>query len=349
MNDDAKTATEIGSLGGKAAAANLTQEARSDRAREAAEARWAATVPRAIREGTIRLGNIIMPCSVLEDKTRLVWERSFTKALGGKRGGSHWKRRHGGTGANLPVFLSASNLSPYIPSELAEMLSAPIVHRTLAGRRANGIKAEAIPEICAVFAKARAAGKLYRSQERIAIQAEIIAGSLSKVGIIALIDEATGYQYLREATALAEILEAFVAKELQKWMRTFDPDFYIEMFRLQKKPYTGTTKRPVYFGKLTNDLVYDRLAPGVRQELDRKNPITEKGYRKHKKFQWLTPDIGHPKLKEHLKAVITLMRAVDDWDTFYKMLDRSLPKQMALPLFDSLEEQDSKGIVIATV
>lgn len=334
----AKMENPIASLGGKASAERLTPEERKERAQNAAEARWSRGIPRAIREGTIKLGDVVTPCSVLEDGTRLVWERPLTKALGGKRGGSHWKRRHAESpGANLPVFLSASNLSPYVSTELAEMLSAPIVHLTLEGRRANGIRAEAIPEICGVFARARAAGKLHRSQERIAIQAEVVANSLGKLGIIALIDEATGYQYLREATALAEILEAFIAKELRGWVRRFDPDFYKEIFRLKGWKYDGSTKRPRQLGNITNDLIYARLAPGVLDELKKVNPINEKGQRKHKHHQWLTDDIGHPALRAHLKAVVVLLKATDDWDVFYKMLGRSLPKQIGPTLYDEFD------------
>jgi hypothetical protein len=339
--DQTETGDSMSSLGGKASAAKLTAEERQERAKKAAEARWSRDLPAAIREGVIKLGELMLPCSVLEDGTRLVWERSFTKALGGKRGGSHWKRRHAdGPGANLPVFLSAANLSPFISEDLAKNLSAPIVHLTLAGRRANGIKAEAIPEICRVYADARAARKLHRSQERIAIQADIIASGLQHIGIIALIDEATGYQYVREANALAEILEAFIAKELRPWVRRFDPDFYIEIFRLKQWPYNGGTKRPRQLGNITNDLVYSRLAPGVLEELRRKNPIDEKGQRKKKHHQWLTNDIGDPSLKAHLKAVVTLLKATDDWPTFYRMLQRSLPKQAQYPtpLFDELED-----------
>lgn len=338
-SDNVDLSKKLSSIGGKKAAANMTDVQRAERAKLAAEARWAKTAPRAIRESTIKLGDLILPCAVLENGQRLVSERAFTKALGGKRGGSHWKRRHQNEGgANLPVFLSAANLRPYISPELAEMLVAPIVHQTLDGSRANGIQGEAIPEICKVFVNAMADGKLHKSQMRIAIQAEVIHNSLAKVGIIALIDEATGYQYLREATALAEILEAFVEKELKGWVRRFDPDYYIEISRLKGWRLSGGTRRPRILGNITNDIVYSRLAPGVLDELRRKNPIDDKGQRKHKHHQWLTDDIGHPALKAHLKAVVTLLKATDDWDTFYRMLQRSLPKQIVGPhLFQDYE------------
>jgi hypothetical protein len=93
-------------------------------------------------------------------------------------------------------------------------------------------------------------------------------------------------------------------------------------------------KRTPLIGKLTNDLVYDRLAPGVRQRLEKLNPKNEKGRRPRKNFQWLTADIGDPALREHLASVIALLKANDEWAAFMKMMHRSLPRYKAMPLFD---------------
>ena len=163
--------------------------------------------------------------------------------------------------------------------------------------------------------EARQAGTLKTVEQRyVAKQCEILARAFAKVGIIALVDEVTGYQHHRARLALHEILEKFIAKELVKWAKTFPDEFYEQLFRLRGWSYVNLGgkppfKRPILVGKLTNDIVYDRLAPGVLDELKRKNPKDEKGHRKHKLFQWLTDDIGHPKLREHLVAVITLMKA----------------------------------------
>jgi hypothetical protein len=99
------------------------------------------------------------------------------------------------------------------------------------------------------------------------------------------------------------------------------------MFRLKNWPYSPpSVKRPSVVGKYTNDIVYERLAPRVLEELKEKNPPDEKGRRPHKHHQWLTKDIGHPKLREHLSNVIVLMKAATTWETFYRMVQRALPK-----------------------
>jgi hypothetical protein len=117
------------------------------------------------------------------------------------------------------------------------------------------------------------------------------------VGIIALIDEATGYQDFRARDALAKIIERFVAKEIQPCVRTFPPEFYKQIFRLYGWDYYENCGRPGVLGHITTNLVYKRLAPQVLDELRKKIPLDENGRLKKKLFQALTPDFGHPKLR----------------------------------------------------
>jgi hypothetical protein len=139
---------------------------------------------------------------------------------------------------------------------------------------------------------------------------DLLMRALAHVGIIALVDEATGYQRDRPATALAKILEAFIAKELQPWIGTFPPDYYEQLFRLRGLNYPqDTVQRPQYFGVLTNDIVYKRLAPGVLDELKKSIPRNEEGRPTVKYFQKLTSNVGYPKLREHLGAVVAIMKS----------------------------------------
>ncbi len=201
---------------------------------------------------------------------------------------------------------------------------------------ANGIDARNLSKVCNVWLKARDAGNvLTKPQERIAIAADILVRGFAETGIVALVDEATGYQDVRAKDALAKILEAFIAKELRKWVSTFPLDYYKELFRLRGWKFPNLPadqrKRPILVGRLTNDIIYDRLAPGVREELHRLTPRNDKGRLKHKLFQRLTKDIGHPKLREHLASVVALMRASDKWTQFMSMLNRALPRYSDTP------------------
>ncbi len=298
------------------------------------------TEPKKVIAGTpdrpLVVGNVEIECYVLEDETRVLSRGGFQAALGRHRTS---KRHQPDDGVNLPAFLAAGNLAPFVSKDLVTA-STPVAFKAPArGPVAYGYPATVLPQVCEVYLKARDAGALLPSQRHIADRAEILIRGLATVGVIALVDEATGYQEIRAKKALAEILEKFIAKELRPWTRTFPPEFYSEIFRLKGWPGPDGVKRPSVIGHYTNDIVYDRLAPGVLDELKRLNPPIAPGRRKHKNFQWLTGDVGHPKLKEHLIGVMALMRASPDrgWTNFKRILARSYPKRnedVPLPLGD---------------
>lgn len=288
------------------------------------------TIPEAEYTGNLMIGDFNIPCAVLNDGSRILRERSVARVLGKKGSGAYWqKKRQTEKGAVLPEYISTKNLLKFIDNELEEKLLNPIVYQTKSGTMAQGLPALLLPEICNVWLKARDKGALYKSQENAAKKAEILIRGLANVGIIALVDEATGYQEIRDRIALQKILDKYLTDEWAKWTKTFPDDYYKELFRLNGMPYPPTTtKRPSYIGHWTNDIIYSRLVPGVAKELKRKNPRLPSGHRRRKHFQYLTQDIGHPALKEHLSNIIFLMKTCNDngWDEFKLRLDLAKPK-----------------------
>jgi P63C domain len=247
---------------------------------------------------------------------------------------------HGGSysvgGDRLAKFAAQGRLKAFVSNSLIERTANPIRFRTPKGNAAYGYEATVLADLCDAVLAARAVGILQKQQMHIADQAEILVRGFARVGIIALVDEATGYQKDRAKDALARILEAFIAKELQPWVKTFPGDYYEQMFRLRGLDYpVDSVQRPQYFGILTNDIVYKRLAPGVLDELKKATPKNESGRPKTKYFQRLTSNIGYPKLREHLGSVVAIMKLSVDWHDFASKLDRLHPRYnetMQLPL-----------------
>lgn len=309
--------------GGIARAAKLTPEERSSIAKKAAAARWTEDISEAVcgsPDHPLRIGEIEIEAYVLEDGRRVLTQASVLRAMGRHR------KAAGTDDDELPPILRGKALQPFISSEIRAK-SKPIIFRPPHGGRASGYEAELLPALCEIYLKARDAGVLRHQQAHVARQAEIVVRGLAHVGIIALVDEATGYQEVRAKNALALILEQFIAKELQAWVRTFPDDFYRELFRLRGLDYPAyNIKRPKYFGILTNDIVYKRLAPGVLEELQRVTPKDEKGRRKYRYHQRLTQNIGYPKLREHLGSVVTLMKLSRDYKDFERKLDQIHPR-----------------------
>lgn len=320
--------------GGYARAESLSPEDRVAIARKAAAAKQRlASLPKATHTGRLILGEIEIPCAVLPDGTRVISQRGVGRALGRGHGGQDWRKQTDDGGGKLPFYLSARSLSPFISNDLLVLVQTPIEYRHgQGGGVAHGFPATALPMICDVWLKAREADqsakapRLTQSQRATAAKAEILVRALAHVGIVALVDEATGYQRDREKDALAKILEAFVAKELQPYLKTFPADYYEQLFRLyglQYPPVGNKSWRPGFFGQVTNDVVYSRLAPDLLPELKK---AASRAERKAKLHQWLTQDIGHPKLREHLASVVSIMKLSKNPQDFKDNVDKVHPK-----------------------
>ena len=275
------------------------------------------------------IGDIEIPCYVLEGDIRVIARAAVLRAIGrtGKaKGGRQYDKEF-----QTPVFLTAENLKPFISSELEEN-SKPIEF-LYKGSKIIGYRAEFLPQVCEVFLDAKEENSLRPNQKHIAAACRILYRAFATVGIIGLVDEATGYQRMREERALATILEKLIAKELQPWTKTFPYEFYQLLYRLRGWSGPDGHKRTHQVAHDTNDLVYDRLAPGVLDELKKKNPAITPGRRKKRHHQWFTPEFGHPKLKEHLVGVMALMRAAPNWTVFKRNLQRAYPKDgITIPL-----------------
>ena len=267
------------------------------------------------------IGEIEIPCYVLEDETRVLTQRGFISALGMARP----SLRDGGD--RMANFISGNALAPHAHAKtLVEARHPFLFTPPHGGRKAYGYPATLLTDICDIVLAAREAGDLHLQQLHIAKRCEILVRGLARVGIIALVDEATGFERIREERALATILERYIAEELQRWTRTFPYAFYEQLFRLKGWGNAEGMKRPSVIGHYTNDFVYDRVAPGVLNELRERNPMLPTGWRKNRHHQWFTPEYGHPRLKEHLEGVTALMRAAPTWESFKRSLDRAYPK-----------------------
>jgi len=274
--------------------------------------------------GELKIGNINIPCFVTEEGIRILSSRGMQDALKIVDEAEEGKQR---PGTRLRRFFGYNALKPFIYKDKEQDHFRPIV--CYKGKtKINGYEATTLADICDAVLEARKQGVKFTSrQEIIAIQCEILVRSFAKIGIIALIDEATGYQEIRNREALQKILDKVLLKEYAKWAKRFPDSFYKEMFRLNNWQYNPmTTKRPGVIGKYTNNVVYERLAPGVLEELKKLNPKDEKGHRKVRHHQWLTEDVGHPKLQEHLIGVDALMKATSNWRNFIRLLERVYPK-----------------------
>ena len=326
--------------GGKARNALMTPEQRKEQSMKMVAAKKElAKLPKATHEGELIIGDSAIPCAVLEDGTRLLTQSGFMLALGRARQAKG--RQHYDGDVNLPAFLTAKNLKPFIPNELF-VTSSQVEFRTLSGTRAFGYSASLLPLVCGVFLDAKAAKNvLTHNQEPIAEKALMLIRGLAHVGIIALVDEATGFQYERPRRELEEQLKRFISESLRKWVRTFPPDYFKHLCRLRGVEFRPDMRLPQYFGGLTNNLVYRRLAPGLVKRLKEKR--TEFGKSSNRLHSWLSADVGFPEVLMHLGTVVGLMKVHTDYDAFERQLDNIAPIYPESPgLFDDPKDWEPR-------
>lgn len=281
-------------------------------------------VKKTLRTGQLTIADIPIPCAVLEDETRLLSQRGMFVGLGRHKNPSKGQASID----DRPAFLAAKNLDAHIPDKLREMWT-PIQYYSQGGYKGNiafGYRAEILPLVCGVFVDAMEAGDLLPAQEHIAKRAKVLMRGLATVGIIALVDEATGWQEQRDRDSLNKMLEAYVLPEYLPYTQRFPKEFYEHIYRLRGWEYDpNNAARPKYIGKLTNELVYKRLPTGVLEELRSKNPKNAAGNRLHKHHQFLTVDIGHPHLEKHFAVLLALLRGSTTWNGFTRLFHRALP------------------------
>ena len=287
-------------------------------------------VLKSLADGVLKIGDADLDVAVLEDGTRVITQNAVFRALGrDPRGNSRIDQ--------IPAFMDAKNLQSLISSDLRTKIKrVPYLDEN--GKEKEGYSADLwapgqsqvvgatwgdiLPLVADLYLKARDEGLLTPQQISTAQKAEILVRSLARIGITALVDEATGYQYERERNELQKILKAYISEELLKWEKRFPDEFYKEMFRLNGWDFTvsGIKKRPPIIGKWTNDLIYNELPMGVLQELKENTP-------KHARYhQRLTPDIGQPNLMAQIYKVIGIMQSSDNmremWERFKKIKAR---------------------------
>lgn len=280
-----------------------------------------STIPKRAYSGKVNINGSELGCAVLDDRTRVLTSTAVFEAFGRPRKGKSLDDKRL---SNMPSFLDAKNLEPYINNVFPDGFNMEVKYTSKNGKvEYTGYNAEILPLICEVYLQANDDDVLLENQKPLAEMSGILVRALSKVGITALIDEATGYEKDREEEELQKILAAYISVELLPWTKVFPDEFYKELYRLKNWEYNGHYRNS-YVGKLTNFLIYNRLPEGVLEELKKLNPIIKgKKYRKHALHQRLSREHGYIQLRDLIYSDIALFRGYDTWEEFEPIFRRS--------------------------
>lgn len=337
-----KKMVDVASAGGHARREKLSPEERTAIAQAAAESRWAKAPTKVVPKSAfgsldrpLRIGDAEIPCYVLDDGRRVLVQRGLQAGIGmstsGGTGGAH----------RLARFLEGLQAKGLELGDLAVRIRNPILFQPDGfAKTAYGYEATILPDICDAVLEAEKKGLLLPSQAHFARQCAILSKAFARVGIIALVDEATGYQGVRPQDALEQYLQLIVRKELAAWVKKFPDEFYENIYKLKGWIWPGMGKnRYSVVAHYTRDLVYERMAPGLLAELEKKSPKNPKGRRDTLLKDWLTEDVGDPMLAQHLHTLVMFQRLAiangHGWHRFIKTVDQVLPKRgstLELPL-----------------
>ena len=245
-------------------------------------------LPLGVFPGTIQVGDEDLKCYVLDDGRRVISRVGATEFLTKQLGNG-----------DLEGYLRSQRVEPFLPprwqDELIDFGLPGVTHKRVAG-----LRAETFLDVCRGLMIARDEGTLTEIQSDMARRASAFVIACSKIGLIALIDEATGYQYERSEDALQFKLKLFLEEEMRAWEKTFPDELWVEFGRLTG--WTGgVSSRPKYWGKLVMELIYGYLDEDVARWLKANAPRPRSGQNYH---QWLSSQYGLKKLTEHIWLVI---------------------------------------------
>jgi hypothetical protein len=300
--------------------------------------RFPGELPKARSEGVLPIGDVNIDCYVLQDRRRLVSKRAMARALGLKSEGGN---------AFLKT-LSGKRIGSAIAAEIWAKVEKPIVFNRLAGDLAHGYDATVLIDLCTSLMDAK--DRLLPSQQFLAVQAEIIVRSAAKVGIIALIDEATGFIDDKRKHEYRELWQTFIRENYKQWESEFPNDLFDMMYKLYglKRLNPKSTKHLRFFSKFLRKYIYQPLANSngaILEELEERNPVVyANGGRKLKLFQFLSDEIGLPALRQHIWQTVGIGRSVgtrDQFDrSFYNAFPQARPRRdgAVRDLFEGLTE-----------
>jgi hypothetical protein len=276
------------------------------------------------KDTPLKIGQIEIPCWTLEDGTAVISGRGIQKMLG------YGSQR---SGVSLKKLIKSDEFSKFVSPELTYAIENPIPFIRIGSGgsqpKTHGYEATILIDYCYVLIDAKNDKvPLSKTQILLVTQAEIIVRAFSKTGIVAVIHKLTGYLDKQVETYLNDILNKYLYDAAKKYIITYPIELYKEWFRLNNWEWRpeNKQKRPSCLGSWTNEYIYARLGPGILKELKTRNPKNEKGYREHKHFQFLTDDIGEPKLREFFGGLIALAKATSKWRNYTHMVNKAYPK-----------------------
>lgn len=247
--------------------------------------------------GLLHFGDLQCEAVVLEGGERGYVRREFARMLGFHEG-------HKGS-------RFAKILEDYVPNSLSELDNSREPILLPSGRKAQFFPAGIIADLAAAIVHSALAGSLHKARKGSVPNCMKILHALATTGEIALIDEATGYQFHRAPDALQKWIARLLRSTSGSWERRFPADYYQAMYGLFGWKYAGHTQNPPsVIGQITQRWVYCQVLPDeLIHEIRSRKRIS------HKYHQWLTEN-GLMRLEQQIHSVTAIARCSASYRDF---------------------------------
>ena len=257
-----------------------------------------ATVLTASHYGVLRFGDLECEAVVLMDGSRGYIQRQLARALG-------LREKSPGTqiGALIGEF-SSNSLSLFEKKGYAKV-------RLPSGQTGTFFPAGIVGAVALGIIESALEGRLHPKRRHLVTNCRKILSALATTGEVALIDEATGYQYHRAPDALQDLIARLLRQSCAAWERRFHPDYYRAIYRLFGWQYQGHTQNPPHIvGHITLQWVYGPILPAeLIEEIRTRKALSQKHH------QWLSGP-GLARLESQIHAVTAVARSSMSYQDF---------------------------------
>jgi hypothetical protein len=289
--------------------------------------------------GEIAIDDLKIECYHLDNNTRVISGRGLQKILGinTRKSGKKLIEASGNTLQNLLISFKKKDNCPDTVYEIEKVFKDEVIQfkRKGAGGSApytNGFEATFLMDICHFIQDLYLSGILPEKYNELYDRATQVERAYSKLGIIAHIDEATGYN--KEKDEYHKLFKQYILEEAREWEKEFPEELIDIFYKIYGIKKIKGKNHPWFFGKLINKYIYHPLANSngaILKMLQDKNPviISKNGtrYRKSRFFQFLKEEIGLPELRKHIWKFIGVGSASVNKSQLERSFARAFPQK----------------------
>ena len=248
---------------------------------------------------------------VLKNNLRVISIKSIQKALGYDGKNENW------------IFEFLKGINNYLPisTEILDAYQNPL--KIYNSQKQRAIVSNIFVETLHLIVKAKEEGFLNINQIKFSKEAQKILEDENASNIKKSINQSTGFTLFNE-NILDKIILNLQNNDLAfVWIKTFPNDFFELLMEMKNINWRNLNDNQIILGEIINEIVFSRIENPLLEELrDLKPKRTYK--RKNSKYQ----DLEHPKLKQHLAILTSLIKvAGNNWNIFTQLLNKSFPEQ----------------------